>query len=296
MSTGSPRPHRSSSYLAVLAEGDDLRIAIGIHGQHPVPPAHVQGFEKHAEHWRNRVASGAITNGVTIAPISMRRDGDTVAIGAVVEDYVTNRAAASCWADLSPSQRVLTVAEKGFDPAYSRYLGTACAVIGSDGTLVLARRSQHTATEPGCWAPALGEGMDAHDLRSDGTADVLGCVLRGLEEELGISLDAGDAERCIRLQAVTVNGRLGEIVVNGTIDFRHAIDFRPTGAEIVDHAQAFAVDTWERDRYAVIELTPEAVQAFARETGAALSGYGSFTAELAMRREPEAAMTPGLAA
>jgi len=296
MNARSPRPLRTSSYLAVLAEGDDLRIGIDIHDQHPVPAAGVAGFQAHAEHWQSRVAAGAITNGVTIAPIALRQEGSSVFIAAVAEDYVTNRAAASCWAALPPSQRVLTVAEQGFDPAYSRFLGTACAVIGSDGLLILARRSQHTATEPGCWAPALGEGMDGADLRRDGTADVLGCVLRGLEEELGISLDGEDAERCIRLQAVTVNGRSGEIVVNGVIDFRQALNYRPTAAEVVDQAGACAVDTWERDRYATIELTAEAVAAFARDTEADLSGYGSFTADLAIRAEPVASMEPGMAA
>jgi hypothetical protein len=278
----------NGTHLFTLVEKEDLSITIEMRDEeHPISPDSVDGLRRHEMMWREKLSY----NGATIAPYHMMVKGDHIHIRAAKETYSMNRGASDLWQRLQENTRNEILSTRGFHPAYSRFLGTACAVIGSDGMLVLARRSMNIATEPGQWAPAIGEGMDDSDIGCDGTADVRGCILRGAFEELGLKIDEQDAKTALRLHSITNNHALGEIVVNGSLDFR-LIPNGPTSQEIMKIATNYARDAWERDKYTAIPLTHEAIQAFAHdrpEEDGRFSGYGLITANLALKYEREPA-------
>jgi hypothetical protein len=77
----------------------------------------------------------------------------------------------------------------GTPPELSHTLGVNCTLETSDGALVWTRRTERTAIDGGCLAPAMNEGASAGDL-VDGRWSPMTTALRGFHEELG--LDACD--------------------------------------------------------------------------------------------------------
>ena len=273
--------------LCRLHAATGLQVHVKMSDVHPRPANTIVGFDQSIAAWTAKAKAGLITNGVTLAPIMVEVDGQgDLNIEVTQEDYITNRSASSAWNALDVHERVTILNQEGYSSLYSRFLGTACAVVGSDGQLVMARRSMRTATEPGRWAPAIGEGMDQLDI-CEGIADVRGCIIRGAREELGLQISDEDVERCLSLGSLTVNATSGELVVNGVLDFRLARDYAPTSDEIIEIATRDARDSWERDRYVSIPLEYEALHAFAADRageGRKMSGYGLVTAQLALEQ------------
>ncbi|MHC4675370.1 MAG: NUDIX hydrolase [Planctomycetota bacterium] len=75
-------------------------------------------------------------------------------------------------------------------------LGTSATLITCDGWLIYGRRNQRVACHPG-YVHTIGGGIELDERQDDGTFDVFACVLRELDEELGLKRADIEEQVCL---------------------------------------------------------------------------------------------------
>jgi 8-oxo-dGTP pyrophosphatase MutT (NUDIX family) len=75
-------------------------------------------------------------------------------------------------------------------------LGTSATLITSDGWLIYGRRNQRVACHAG-YVHTFGGGIELEELNDEGTFDVFSCVIRELNEELGLSREDIEQMLCL---------------------------------------------------------------------------------------------------
>ncbi|PPL17340.1 hypothetical protein [Microterricola pindariensis] len=94
-------------------------------------------------------------------------------------------------------------------------IGLNATVITSDGYLVLAKRSRHASSGRNGYHISVNEGMLPSDAKWNGKVDPIAALLRGLEEELGVS----HVERsAVRLHTVMYDVRRYQLGLLAHID------------------------------------------------------------------------------
>lgn len=81
---------------------------------------------------------------------------------------------------------------------FSNPIGTTANIITSDGWLAYGRRSEAVACHPG-FVHAIGGGLEAGELRPDGTFDAFASIFRELQEELDLSRELIESALCLGL-------------------------------------------------------------------------------------------------
>jgi len=89
------------------------------------------------------------------------------------------------------------VAEFGLD-SFANPIGTTATVISKDGYLLYGRRSERVSYHQG-YLHTFGGGLEQAEVRSDGTVDAFGSVLRELTEEAGLVGEEIEEMVCVGL-------------------------------------------------------------------------------------------------
>ncbi|WP_199441480.1 hypothetical protein [Umezawaea beigongshangensis] len=130
----------------------------------------------------------------------------------------------------------------------SNSFGAHVAVITADDRLLLAKRGDAVAVQPGLWAASVSEGL-ARGM--DGEAPGPHALARrGLHEELALDADEYDLELLSVGVATTVHQWVGLF----TATLRTL-----TLQDLLDRLSRGSADPWENSAFEVVELTPEAV-------------------------------------
>jgi transcriptional regulator with XRE-family HTH domain len=151
-------------------------------------------------------------------------------------------------------------------PELATHWGVGLSVVTADGLLLVSERG-NTAVDPQVFFPSVAEGttrmMDGDP--ASGAPRPLSTAMRGMTEELGISLEADE----LTWLSFGANSYLCEYALIGLV--RTASTF----AEIEDRRSVGAAkDHWETRRLHGVEFTPSAVAAFCAQPARPFSAFG----------------------
>jgi hypothetical protein len=151
-------------------------------------------------------------------------------------------------------------------PELATHWGVGLSVVTADGLLLVSERG-NTAVDPQVFFPSVAEGttrmMDGDP--ASGAPRPLSTAMRGMTEELGISLEADE----LTWLSFGANSYLCEYALIGLV--RTASSF----AEIEDRRSVGAAkDHWETRRLHGVEFTPSAVAAFCAQPARPFSAFG----------------------
>lgn len=153
--------------------GIDMRLEPGRHSFEEAEEAAI------AENWeRETAANPALFNGPIVLQEEIALLGGAVQARARMSNFAT----LLWWRKQTP-------------PRSGRMLVASAVPISSDGAAIAIRMASHTANA-GMVYFAAGS-LDASDLRTDGTVDVLGSMGREMVEETGLRVEDATADRVV---------------------------------------------------------------------------------------------------
>jgi len=166
------------------------------------------------------------------------------AIGAAWQRHVKGRDLAA----LLPAERLRSVL-----PGLSHSFGVNATVVTADGRVLLTKRSAATSSARPLTHISVNEGMRADDLDENRRPDPYATLMRGIREEIGVDVSAGQATfHALILDATRYQwALLGHVDLSGTEwDAAKVLSARVVGR---------AVDNWETDNLRAIPFTVDDV-------------------------------------
>jgi hypothetical protein len=137
-------------------------------------------------------------------------------------------------------------------PELANYWNLGLSVVTSDRFLLVSERGP-TAMDPDVFGPAVAEGVSrAKDSTASGAPDNLSAARRGMEEELGIPLDASE----LTWLSFGASSKDCEYVLIGCVFSRFSLD------EVRRRRSVGVKDAWENKELHAVEFDPQAVAEF----------------------------------
>jgi hypothetical protein len=130
-----------------------------------------------------------------------------------------------------------------------------CVIVTKDQQLVLMQRSNSVAFYPNHWSTSFEETMDSPGMspkgnKRPGNTDFFACAIRGLEEELGVTVEAIDSIKVLSLNIEYLILAIGVVAVIKTY---------LTAQEVKSHWLIQAPDRNEASKFAAISTDPSVV-------------------------------------
>ncbi|MEO0898680.1 MAG: hypothetical protein AAFY71_19865 [Bacteroidota bacterium] len=143
-------------------------------------------------------------------------------------------------------------------PEFSSILGVNFNIITSDGYLIVTQRSSEVNVNGGRYHTSVGENLlRPTDSDPKGAPDLFYCARRGIQEELGLSVDAKDIE-------FTIFGVYPPWCQYKIIGWSK---IKETKSEVLEiHSLAIPKDKWENNKLLFVPCNPKSIAKFLKET------------------------------
>jgi hypothetical protein len=188
-------------------------------------------------------------NEQTLAPYALKHEPNTTVISLHSSHYSAYRAAREQFEERSLEERSLAVS-RGVSASFSHTFGVNATVETADGQLVLVRRSVVNESSVGQLSISVSENSNVYDV-VEGAYDPTVTLLRGLEEELGLT--AADLTG-----PVVFHSLIGQIPDAQLSLSAHVVTALESSEVLQRHVSA--TDAHEAGGFVVIAFTPENIE------------------------------------
>jgi hypothetical protein len=188
-------------------------------------------------------------NEQTLAPYSLTHEGDATVVSLHSSHYSAYRAAREQFEELSLDERAAVVS-RGVFASLCHTFGVNATVETADGQLVLVRRSVVNESSVGQLSISVSENSNVDDI-VDGVFDPEVTLLRGLEEELGLT--AADLAEPVRFHSLIAQ------VPDGQLSLAAHVVTSLTSSEVLER-HASASDAHEAGGFVVVAFDPTTIE------------------------------------
>ncbi len=255
-----------------------------------LPPRYAAAYREARAFWQAKLEKGEIYEGATgiaLKGISIDRLPGSEAKALIAgfrasASYVHQRAATQVFQELPTHERAELLKDPPSStlPCFSNNCGVVAAVVTGDGKLVFSRRSKTTAVNKGRMICGVVEGMTVDDLES-GKPSPHRAILRGLREELGISLEPRE-QGAIRVTGCFLNPDWHEWNFLGFVDLRPFGDSYRSDVLSEYFSTHKAHDKWEGRAPIFVDFDARMVARYLIRHDAELVNYAKLSAWAAL--------------